>query len=126
MPIGKSYQTQKAREEIEKILKTGVKEYQRNLAGKILFDLSRKYGNEVCNKIILELNLMEKVDIHPICPVVTEETVVEMIGKLKKPSVHAGGFVLNNSKEEYDKLFPGQEPEEDFSIFDLIKKDKKD
>ena len=56
--IGQSYDLQKAREEVEKILNQEIDlEHKRLRIGKILKTLANKYGNEVANLIVDEFHL---------------------------------------------------------------------
>lgn len=65
--IGTSYETKKAKEEIEKIMNSSAtSEHKRNQIGKVLFDLARFHGGQYSNLIIDELQLQSKMNIQKI------------------------------------------------------------
>ena len=69
MPIGKSFKTTQTKQAIEQLLtKTMCKNHQRNECGKLLDDLGRRYGYDIPNKIVIELDLTSKLEIPVVCP----------------------------------------------------------
>jgi hypothetical protein len=69
MGISKTFEANQAKKEIEQMLQKRVNnEYLRNDCGKILNDLGRRYGYDVPNQIIQDLNLDKTLNLQLVCP----------------------------------------------------------
>jgi hypothetical protein len=69
MGISKTFEAIQAKKEIEQMLTKRVNnDYLRNDCGKILNDLGRRYGYDVPNQIIQELNLDKTLNLQLVCP----------------------------------------------------------
>lgn len=69
MSISKTFEAIQAKKEIEQLIDKRVNnDYLRDDCGKILNDLGRRYGYDVPNQIIQDLNLDKTLNLQLVCP----------------------------------------------------------